>query len=109
MNETNASYEIKADLPGLKPEEIKIHLSDNVLTISGERKSETKKDEQEKGKKNGATTHIVERYYGTFSRSISLPSNVKSDKVDAQYHDGVLKVIVPKSEESKPCQITVKS
>jgi HSP20 family protein len=108
LKETDTNYEIHADLPGIKANEINVKLTDNVLTISGERKCE-KTDCKEKGTKNGATTHIVERFHGTFSRSIMLPGNVKKDKVDAQYHDGVLTVIVPKAEACKPCQITVKT
>ena len=66
-------------------------------------------DDKEKDKKNGATAHFVERYHGSFSRSIVLPGAVKSDKIDAKYNDGVLTVTLPKAEEVKPCQITVKS
>lgn len=108
LTESDENYEIKADLPGVKANEIKVQLSDNVLTISGERKYEKTKG-HEKGKKNGLTPHFTERFHGTFARSVSLPGSVKSDEVDAQYHDGVLTVIVPKAENSKTCQIPVKS
>ena len=104
MTETDSSFEVKVDLPGVKASEVNVQVSDNVLTISGERKCE-----KTETKKNGGTPHCVERYHGTFSRSILLPTSVKEDKVDAQYHDGVLTVMLPKAAETKPCQITVKS
>ena len=111
LNETDANYEVQVDLPGIQANEINVQLSDNVLTISGERKYERtdgKEDGKEKPKKNG-TTHFVERFHGSFSRSIVLPGTVKQDKIDAKYNDGVLTVTLPKAEEVKPCQITVKS
>jgi HSP20 family protein len=72
-----------------------------MLTISGERKDE----KEEKGK----TFHRVERHYGSFSRSVTLPSAVAEDKVDAQYHDGVLTVTLQKTEEAKSKKIKVKT
>jgi HSP20 family protein len=104
VSESDANYEVKVDLPGIKAEEVKVQVSDNVLTISGERKSE-----KFEGKKNGGTPHCIERYHGMFSRSVVLPAAVKQDSIDAQYHDGVLTVTLPKAEETKPCQITVKT
>lgn len=108
MHETDTNYEVKVDLPGLQASDFNVQLSDNVLTISGERQYE-KTDGKEKGKKNGSTPHYVERYHGTFSRTIMLPGAVKNDKIDAQYRDGVLTVTLPKAEEAKACQIAVKS
>lgn len=107
LTETDTNYDVKVDLPGLQANEIKVQLSDNVLTISGERKYE-KSDGNEKDK-NGGKNHFVERYYGTFSRSILLPGTVKSDKIDAKYSDGVLAVTLPKAEECKACEIPVKT
>ncbi len=107
MSETDANYEVKVDLPGIQASDLKLQVSDNVLTISGERKYE--KSDKADGKKNGGTPHYVERYHGTFSRSIVLPAPVKQDKIDAQYRDGVLTVTLPKAEIAKPCQITVKT
>jgi len=104
MHETDANYEVKIDLPGVKASEINVQISDNVLTISGERTCE-----KSSGKEKGATAHHVERYHGSFSRSIMLPAAVKQDKIDAQYRDGVLTVILPKSDNVKPSQIEVKS
>ena len=88
------------EVPGLKKEDIHVTVHDGVLTIAGERKSE--KDVKE------GTVHRTERVYGKFSRSISLPSAVKSDKVLASYKDGILSVEVPKADEAKPRNIEVK-
>jgi len=104
MNETETAYEVKIDLPGIKATDVQVQVSDNVLTISGERKCE-KTD----GKKNCGKSHYVERFHGTFSRSILLPAAVKQDKIDAQFRDGVLAVTLPKAEEAKPCQIAIKT
>ena len=99
--ETEEGYEITVELPGMKPEEFNIDLRKHELWINGERKSE----EEEKGK----TYHRVERRYGEFRRVIPLPSEVDEDKVQAEYHDGVLKVVVPKAETAKPKHIEVKT
>ena len=101
ISESEAAIEAKLDLPGVKPEEIEIQLNGNVLTISGERKAE----KEEKGK----TYHCVERRTGSFSRSFSLPCPVEEDEVAAEYHDGVLTVALPKTEEAKTRKIKVKS
>lgn len=106
LTETDGEYQVQADLPGVQANEIKVQLSDNVLTISGERKYEKTEG---KDKKNGTTPHLVERYHGIFSRSILVPGAVKQDKIDAKYADGVLTVKLPKAAEQKPCEISVKS
>jgi len=103
MNETDSNYEVRVDLPGMKPSDVHVQVSDNVLTISGERKSEVTDS------KNSGTPHYVERYCGSFSRSIVLPTGVKQDKIDAQYRDGVLTVSLPKAQESKPCEIAIRT
>lgn len=94
------SYSIKAELPGVDKNDVKITLQENVLTIKGEKKQEKEQ--------NGSNVHRVERAYGAFERSFSLPSNVKGDKIDASYKDGVLVVTLPKVEEAKPREIQVK-
>jgi HSP20 family protein len=99
--ETATSVEVRMDLPGLKPEEIDIQLANNVLTVSGERKAE----KEEKGQ----TFHRVERRRGAFSRSLTLPSAVVEDKVEAQYRDGVLTITLQKTDEAKSRKIKVKS
>jgi HSP20 family protein len=104
MSETGSNYEVKVDLPGVQADEVNVQIVDNVLTISGERRYE--KADNTKG---NATPHFVERYHGSFSRSVILPAAVKQDQVDAQFHNGVLTITLPKAEEVKPCHIPVKS
>lgn len=100
LTETANTVDVRMDVPGMKAEDIDIQLNNGVLTISGERKEET----EEKGK----TFHRVERRYGSFSRSVTLPAPVADDKVDAQYRDGVLIVSLQKTEEAKSRRIKVK-
>ncbi len=99
--ETEGHYEVSLDLPGMKPEEVNIELRENELWITGERKEE--KEEKDK------TYHRIERQHGQFRRVIPLATPVESDKVNAEYKDGVLRITVPKSEKAKPKRITVKS
>jgi HSP20 family protein len=101
VSETDAAVEAKVDLPGMKPDEIDIRLNANVLTVSGERKEE----KEEKGK----TYHRLERRAGTFSRSITLPCPVAEDEVAAEFHDGVLTITLPKTEQANARKIKVKS
>lgn len=100
ISEDEKEYVIKAEVPEMKKEEIKINIHDDVLSISGERKYE----KEEKGKKY----HRVERAYGSFMRSFTLPEDADGSKVNAEYKDGVLKVHLPKSEKAKPKAIEVK-
>lgn len=90
---------VKAEIPGMNKDEIEITLTEGLLTIAGE-----KKQEYEEKKEN---YHLIERKHGTFRRSIRLPGEVANDKIDATYKDGVLKVVVPKAEETKPKKIEV--
>ena len=98
--EDKDKYTVSIEVPGLKKDDLNVTVHDGVLTISGERKTE--KDVKE------GTVHRTERYYGKFSRSVSLPAAVRADKVSAAYKDGVLTVEVPKAEEAKPKTIEVK-
>jgi HSP20 family protein len=91
---------VKAEIPGMKKEDINVSVHENTLVLSGEKKCE----EEEK---NGET-YRSERCYGRFQRSIALPWSVDTGKIDAQYRDGVLTVMLPKSEQAKPKQIDVK-
>jgi len=91
--EDDKEYLIKAELPEVKKEDVKVAVQDDVLTITGERKSE----KEEKGKK----FHRVEWAYGSFARSFTLPEDADADKVTAEFKDGVLKVHLPKSEKAK--------
>jgi HSP20 family protein len=90
---------VKAELPGLKREDIEVSLHDGALSISGERKTEEKVE--------NAEVRRTERFVGRFQRTITLPSTVKADSVNAQYKDGVLTVTLPKAEEAKPRQIQI--
>ena len=99
--ETERDYEITLDLPGMKPEDVNVELKENQLWISGERKHEA----EEKGK----TYHRIERSYGQFRRVIPLAAQVKTDAIEAEYHDGVLKIVVPKHEAAQPKRIEVKA
>jgi HSP20 family protein len=98
--EHDDEYLVKVELPGVNKDEVKLTLENNILTIRGE-----KKQEKETKKEN---YHRVERSYGSFQRSFTLPAAVKSDKIDASYKDGILSVSLPKTEEAKPKQIEVK-
>jgi len=100
ISEDDKEYLIKAELPDMKKEDIKLTVHDDVLTITGERKYE----KEEKGKKY----HRVERAYGSFMRSFTLPDDADASKVAADYKDGLLKVHLPKSEKAKPKSIEVK-
>jgi HSP20 family protein len=96
----NHEMVIKAELPDIRREDIDIRVEDNTLTISGEKKlDEDVKQEQ---------FHRVERAYGTFARSFSLPATIDTEKVNADYKNGVLTVKLPMREEAKPKQIQVK-
>jgi len=90
---------IKAEMPGMKREDIDIKVENNTLTIRGERRRESEVREEQ--------YHRVERSYGSFSRSFSLPSTVDSEKVSAEYKDGVLTILLPTREEAKPRQVAV--
>jgi HSP20 family protein len=99
ISETDQEYLIKAGLPEVKKEDVKINLADGVLTISGERK----RDKEEKD----ANEIRIESFYGTFSRSFSLPENVDTTGIRAESKDGVLKVHVPKTAPSTPKAIAI--
>jgi HSP20 family protein len=97
--EENSDVVVKAELPGIKKEDIDVSLNDDILTISGEKKKEEKVE-----KKDYCT---IERSYGSFSRSFRLPSEVKTDKADAKFKDGVLEIKIPMTVESKKKKIKV--
>jgi HSP20 family protein len=97
--EDNDNLIVKAELPGLKKDEIDISIHEGALHISGERKQETQNKDAE--------TYRSERFYGRFHRTVGLPKAVQVDKVQASYRDGILTVTLPKSEEAKPKQIQV--
>lgn len=100
VKETKDSYVFKADLPGVKQEDLDISLTGNRLTISGQRQEE-KKDESDRH-------YVYERSFGGFSRSFTLPEGIDGDHVQAELKDGVLNVVVPKKPEVQPKRILLK-
>ena len=100
ITEDEKEYLIKAELPEVNKEDVKVTVENGTLTVTGERKFE----KEEKGKKY----HRIERAYGSFVRSFTLPESAAGDKVSADFKDGVLKVHLPKSAEAKPKSIDVK-
>ena len=98
--EDENEYLIKAELPEVRKEDLKVTVQDNVLTLTGDRSFE----KEEKGKKY----HRIERAYGSFARSFSLPEEADAQKVSAEFKEGVLHIRLPKSEKAKPKSIQVK-
>ena len=98
--ETENEIILKAEIPGMKKEDVKVNLQDNLLTLSGERKfeGETKKENY----------HRIERRYGVFTRSFMLPPTVDAKKITAEFKDGLLEVKLPKTEEVKPKGMEIK-
>ena len=101
LSEDKDNYYVRAELPGVKGDELDIQITANNLAISGERKIAAEE--------GGAKYHRREREAGTFSRMIGLPGEIDADKVDANLESGILTVVVPKAEIAKPKQITVSS
>jgi len=101
LTEDKDNYYVRAELPGVKGDELDIQVTGNNIAISGERKIAAEE--------GGARYHRREREAGTFSRMIGLPAEVDTDKVDANLENGILTVVVPKAEIAKPKQITVNS
>ena len=92
-------FTVKAELPGMKKEDIEVSFHDGSLSISGERKTETKHEDAE--------VYRSERFFGRFQRTVSLPAAIAADKVKASYKDGILAITLPKTEEAKPKHIDV--
>jgi len=99
VRENIESYEVSMELPGVRQEDVNISLENNVLTVSGSKEQRSEQNEEEYRR--------VERSYGSFTRSITLPRNVDVQNVTAALEDGVLTIRLPKSEESKPRQISI--
>lgn len=100
--ENDNALQVKVDLPGIKPEEVEINVTDDRLTIKGERKEESE-TEDEKTK-----VHRVERRYGSFYRSIALPPGTKAEEVEAESDNGVITITLPKGEVAKAKRVAVK-
>jgi HSP20 family protein len=101
VSETADKITVKAEIPGMEAKDIEISMVGDTLTIKGEKKVEREEKEE--------NYHMVERSYGSFSRSMKLPVGVDSDKVDATYKNGVLTVVLLKKEEVKPKPIEIKA
>jgi HSP20 family protein len=97
--EKEGKFVVKAELPGIKEEDMDISVVDNTLTIKGEKKTESEVKEED--------YYCCECSYGSFSRSIALPSNVDAKKIAASYEDGVLGISLPKASEVKPKKISI--
>ena len=99
LAETEDAFVLRADLPGVSQEDVSIELEDTVLTVSGERKSDHET--------TGEGFYRVERTFGAFSRSLTLPKGVDAEAIAASFNDGVLEVRIPKPEERKPRRIAI--
>ena len=97
--EQDGNIVLKAELPGVDPKDVDVRVENNVLTLRGERKLDNEVQKE--------NYHRVERAYGSFSRSFTLPSVVDTEKIKADYRDGVLRVTLPKREEARPKQISI--
>ena len=100
ISERKDAYLVTVELPGLKPEDLDITMEDGLLTIRGERQFTSESSEQQ--------FHRVERRYGAFRRSITLPAHVMAEQIQASFEDGVLQILVPKAEEAMPRRIQVR-
>ena len=98
--ERETDFVVNLEIPGVAKEDVKITVQENVMTVKGEKKFENEK--------KGETYHRVERSYGAFQRSFTLPATVKSDAIEASHTNGILHIILPKQEEAKPKEIEVK-
>jgi HSP20 family protein len=99
--EHDGSIVLKAELPGVSPKDVDVRVENNVLTLRGERKFENDVKKE--------SYHRVERSYGSFLRSFTLPNVVDTDRIKAEYKDGVLRLTLPKKEEAKPKQISIQA
>ncbi len=102
VSENEQQYMLSMDLPGLKKEDIAIELQENVLTVSGERKSNSSSGANNKAQR-------FENFYGAFKRSFNLPSQVDASKIEARYEDGVLELNLPKVPTAQPKKIEIQS
>lgn len=100
LKEEENQFVLLADMPGMAKEDMDIHVENNVLTLQGERRFAEEAEKQ--------SYHRVERAYGKFVRSFALPTRVQADAISASYKDGILEVMIPKAEESKPKKIAIK-
>ncbi len=100
VTENEDNFVVKASLPGVNPEDIEVTVNGDVLTIKGEMKQEQENQNER--------YHLRERRWGSFARSVSLPTPIKADAIQADYQNGVLALTLPKAEEAKPKRITIR-
>ena len=101
VSETEGEYMVKASIPGINPDDLDITFTGKTLTIKGEYKEEETKEE--------ARYHLRERRFGSFTRSVTLPTSVEADRIEARYEAGVLTLRLPKTEDVKPKRISIRS
>ena len=99
ISETDDNFEVRAELPGVAKEDLNVSVKDNLLTLSGEKRQENLDDTQ--------NYRRVERRYGSFQRRFTLPSEVATDDIKAEYSDGVLTLSIPKPEAAKPTEVSI--
>ena len=99
ISETENNFEIRAELPGVAEGDVNVSVTDNRLTVKGEKRQDAETE--------GKNYHRVERRYGSFQRSFTLPRNVETSNIKAGFADGVLTLTIPKAEEAKPTEIPV--
>jgi HSP20 family protein len=101
ISERKDAYLVTVEVPGVRPEDIEVTLEDGVLTVQGQRQFTQESSEQQ--------YHRVERRYGAFRRTVSLPTRTKVDAIEASFDNGVLEVVVPKAEEARPRKIEIRA
>ena len=99
ISETENGYEIRAELPGVSEDDVNVSVTDNVLTVKGEKRQEEETE--------GKNYHRVERRYGSFQRSFTLPRHIETEAIKAEFKDGVLTLGIPKAEVAKPTEIPI--
>ena len=101
VEEDDKAIHIKAEMPGIDEEDLKVTIENNVLTLSGEKKEERKEEDKDK------RYHFSERRFGSFSRTITLPEGIKYDKINAKFKKGLLSINIPKDESKQPKKINI--
>lgn len=103
VSETDQAFEVKMDLPGVGPDEVDIQIDNNTLTVRGQRSEDMEEKDEDR------QFHRVERFSGSFARSVVLPTAINEDETAAEFKDGVLKIVIPKTEDAKPRKISIKN